>query len=68
MQTLPMLLPQCCAGHGQMVIRPTSLQTSEQKFCGTWYDCQECHGSFLFQSHELKAQLATQVSRQQRLI
>lgn len=43
-----------------MVQRPQSRQTKEQKFCGAWWDCPEpgCGSSILFESPELRAQLA----------
>lgn len=51
-----MCLPKC-KEHGQMVLRPIERQTYEQKFCGTWYDCQKCGKSTCYPSKELLQQL-----------
>lgn len=51
-----MKLPECPNGHGQMEFAKAA--TPEQAFCGTWYRCPRCHSSTLFQSPELRAQLA----------
>lgn len=55
-----MPLPVCptCAEHGEMILRPIEVQTYEQKYCGTWYDCTYpgCHSSVLLPSKELKEQ------------
>jgi hypothetical protein len=56
-----MTLPVCRnKGHGQMAIR-IGHQTKEQRFCGTWYDCQHpgCRNSVLLPSKELRAQWAS---------
>ena len=48
---LPAVLPHCKKpGHGQMVLRPLSKQTPEQKSCGVWYDCShhDCYCSVLY--------------------
>lgn len=51
--------------HGYMELRPLTNQTKEQQWCGVWYDCREahCRSSVLYQSKELKAQLAEQMHR-----
>lgn len=51
-----------CREHGPMVLRPASRQTTEQRWCGTWYDCtaHRCLTSVLDPSPELVAQLAEQ--------
>ena len=57
MLNLPIPLPSC-PDHGPMTLRPHGRQTYEQKWCGTWYDCPQCHNHFLFPSSALTAQLA----------
>lgn len=59
MDNLPQTLPRC-AQHGEMMLRPVARQTRDSQFCGTWYDCQRCGSSVLFESPELQAQLAEQ--------
>lgn len=49
--------------HGVMVLRPLERQTPEQRWCGTWYDCQQCHASTLIKSEELITQLEEQFQR-----
>ena len=61
--TLPMELPKCPEHGIQMVLRPLVHQTYEQKFCGAWYDCPACTQSALFESPELRAQLAEMRNR-----
>jgi len=45
-----------CARHGPMDLRPTNVQTREQQWCGTWYDCGrlDCRTSYLLPSTELE--------------
>lgn len=54
-------LPKCPTHNSQMSIRPTKHQTTEQKWCGVWYDCQEagCTCSVLYPSKELEATSTT---------
>lgn len=63
---LPVPVPRC-EKHGPMTQRPLARQTKEQAWCGVWYDCAfpeyRCGASFLFESHELRAQLAGQRAR-----
>lgn len=53
--------PECPRGHGPMVLRAESVQTAEQRWCGTWYDCPpgapgyHCTSSHLIPSDELRA-------------
>jgi hypothetical protein len=58
------LRPECPAGHGFMTLRPAAVQTYEQKWCGTWYDCDsampKCRNAALLPSPELDASLARQ--------
>ena len=49
--------------HGLMVIRPIERQTSEQKWCGIWYDCKKCHSSLLIPSRELTLSLEAQKAK-----
>lgn len=55
----PDTLPRCPV-HGQMRLRPLAGQTREQRWCGTWYDCQgsRCSSAALILSSELAAQYA----------
>ena len=48
-----MTLPVCpsCPEHGQLKLRVSN--TSDQQFCGVWYDCGQCHSSVLLPSKEL---------------
>ncbi len=62
-----MTAPECPKGHGPMTIRADAQQTTEQRWCGTWWDCGFVHGqmsrclsTFLVPSPQLQAQLATQ--------
>jgi hypothetical protein len=43
-----------------MRLRPLAGQTREQRWCGTWYDCQgsRCSSAALILSSELAAQYA----------
>ena len=63
METLPAPVPRC-EKHGPMTLRTPAGQTKEQSWCGVWYDCAfpefRCGTSFLFESRELRAQLAEQ--------
>jgi len=43
-----------------MTPRPLSLQSKEARWCGAWWDCPKCHSSILFESPELRSQLAQQ--------
>ena len=52
METEIMELPKCPT-HGQMLIREQHRQSTEQKWCGTWYDCPQCSNSTLLPSKEL---------------
>lgn len=52
-----MNLPKCKT-HSQMILRTPTLQSAEQKWCGTWYDCPQCPVSVLFPSPDLNRQLA----------
>ena len=49
--------PRCPAHRCYMVLRPEGRQTYEQRFCGTWYDCDvlRCRASVLYPSRELGA-------------
>ena len=49
--------PTCPIGHGPMVLRPIGQQTPEQRWCGTWWDCESCRSSVLIPSPELAAQM-----------
>lgn len=59
-------MPDCPANadHGQMALRPIGRQTPEQRWCGTWYDCQRCSSSMLLPSPQLAEELAAQRQRQ----
>jgi hypothetical protein len=53
-----------CKSHGPMELRnPPGGWTREQQFCGTWYDCRNCHSSTLLSSPELQALLDAQATR-----
>lgn len=56
-----MLRPECpVPAHGRMELRPLQRQSPEQRWFGVWYDCTEphCQCSVLYESAELRAQLA----------
>lgn len=59
---LPALRPVCPtnAEHGFMTYRPG--RTSEQRWCGIWYDCTDfgCNSSVLLHSRELAESLDRQ--------
>jgi hypothetical protein len=50
--------PDVCPNHKVVLIkRPIERQTYEQRWCGEWHDCPQCHYSILYQSAALIAQL-----------
>lgn len=69
-ETLPAPVPHC-GKHGPMTLRPLASQTKEQLWCGVWYDCAfptfRCGNSHLLESKELRAQLAEQQARHERV-
>lgn len=52
-----------CPRHGPMTLRqPPGGHTREQRWCGTWYDCQRCRDTALLPSAGLAAHLAAQAA------
>lgn len=49
-----------CPRHGPLELRPTTHQTPEQRWCGTWFDCPHRDYYVLLPSAELLAQLGEQ--------
>lgn len=41
--------------HGPMTPRPVATQTAEQRWCGTWWDCETCRSAVLEPSPEVAA-------------
>ena len=60
-------LPVCptAADHGPMTLRPSAIQTPDERWCGTWYDCtgRRCWSSVLWPSPALTLFLASQRRR-----
>ena len=55
-----------CPRHGPLVLRPTTHQTTEQLWCGTWFDCPHRDCSVLLPSAALLAQLDEQFQETRR--
>lgn len=56
-KSTPLIEPPICPTHNVYMKMRTAYQTTEQKFCGTWYDCiyPQCCNSTLIPSQELMA-------------
>lgn len=54
-----------CPEHRLMLERvPEAKLSREQRWCGIWWKCPDCHHSVLFGSAELDAQLRAQTEQQ----